>query len=139
MVKLKEVTTISILSDTKKVLGIADDYDVFDTDIKMHINATIATLTQLGVGPLTGFTVVSGDETWETFLGTDPKLNHAQTYIYNWVRLRFDPPSSSHAVTAIKEDIRELEWRLNVTMEKTLYVDPEPVPAEESVLDGGGP
>ena len=41
----------SILKSTKNILGIADDYDVFDLQIMTHINSAFSTLTQLGVGP----------------------------------------------------------------------------------------
>ncbi len=41
----------SILTSTKKILGIAEDYIVFDLDIMTYINAAFSTLTQLGIGP----------------------------------------------------------------------------------------
>ena len=40
----------SILNDIKKMLGITEDYDVFDTDIMVHINGAIGILNQLGIG-----------------------------------------------------------------------------------------
>ena len=39
----------SILVSIKKLLGIAEDYNYFDQDIIMHINAALMILTQLGV------------------------------------------------------------------------------------------
>lgn len=133
------MTIISILSDVKKLLGFAEDYTVFDVDITLHINSTIATLTQIGVGPPAGFAIDDGTEEWEAFIGTDPRLNPAKTVIYQKARLRFDPPTSSFAVAAIEEDIKEQIWRLNVTMEETIYTDPDPDTENETVLDGGGP
>ena len=47
----------SILKSTKKILGIAEDYTVFDLDIITHINSAFSTLTQLGVGPVEGFII----------------------------------------------------------------------------------
>ena len=47
--------TDSILTSTKKILGIAEVYEVFDLDIITHINATFSVLDQLGVGPAGGF------------------------------------------------------------------------------------
>ena len=41
----------SILTSIKKLLGIAEEYEHFDVDIIMHINAAFSVLTQLGVGP----------------------------------------------------------------------------------------
>ena len=45
----------SILTSIKKMLGISEEYDIFDADIVMHINSVFMTLTQLGVGPAEGF------------------------------------------------------------------------------------
>ena len=45
----------SILTSIKKLLGIAEEYTQFDSDIIMHINSVFTTLTQLGVGPSEGF------------------------------------------------------------------------------------
>ena len=47
----------SILLSTKKILGIAADYTVFDEDIILHINSVFSTLHQLGLGPVTGFVI----------------------------------------------------------------------------------
>ena len=52
----------SILISTKKILGIAEDYTVFDLDIITHINTAFSTLTQLGVGPAEGFMNGTADE-----------------------------------------------------------------------------
>ena len=47
----------SILNSIKKLLGIAEDYACFDMDITLQINSALSVLTQIGVGPETGFTV----------------------------------------------------------------------------------
>ena len=41
----------SILTSTKKLLGIEDDDTSFDLDVLIHINTALAILNQLGVGP----------------------------------------------------------------------------------------
>ena|ERR1700741_1166591 len=120
----------SILTDTKKVLGLEEDYEVFDVDILMHINSAFSTLTQLNVGPADGLTIEDKDATWDTFLGDDPRLNAAKTYVYLRVRLLFDPPSTQYLVQALQEQVKELEWRLNVT------VDTNPLnPSLEKLLE----
>lgn len=118
----------SILTSTKKILGIADDYDVFDLDIIMHINAAIATLTQIGVGPSEGFFIEDASTTWEAFLGTDPQLNSAKQYVFLRVRVLFDPPQTSYLVEAFNQQIQQHEWRLNVYKESTIWTDPDPDP-----------
>lgn len=104
----------SILSSTKKLLGVAEEYDVFDIDILTHINAAISTLHQLGIGPEAGLYVEDDSSTWSELLGTDPRLNIARTYIYQKVRLGFDPPATSFGIKAIQDQISEAEWRLSV-------------------------
>jgi hypothetical protein len=116
----------SILSSTKKSLNLAEDYTAFDDDIIMHINSAFSTLWQLGVGPVGGFMIEDKEPTWDAFLGSDPRLNHVKSYVFLRVKLLFDPPQSGYATSAIKEQIKELEWRLNVQREDTQWVDPNP-------------
>lgn len=107
----------SILDSTKHALGMVAEYSVFDADIMMHINSAFSTLSQLGVGPAEGFMITGKDETWDTFLGTDPRLNMVRSYVYLRSRLLFDPPQVSFVLEGIKQQIQELEWRLNVQSE----------------------
>ena len=114
----------SILDSVKKVLGIEADYTQFDPDIILHINTVLAILAQLGVGPSAGFVIEDSTATWADFLGDDPALNPSKSYIYLRVRLLFDPPTTSYLVTSLNEQIREMEWRLNVHREGESWVDP---------------
>lgn len=113
--------TDSILDSTKKVLGIAADYDEFDTDILMNINSVFSTLNQLGIGPVEGFTIEDSVPTWDAFLMGDHRLNFVKTYVHLKVRLVFDPPTTAHMLNAMQEQIKELEWRINVVRENILY------------------
>lgn len=124
----------SILTSTKKVLGIEDSYTAFDEDIIMHVNSVFSTLHQLGIGPDNGFFITDNTATWDTFLSGDPRLNSVRTYMYLKVRLLFDPPGTSFHINALENQIEELEWRLNVTREYSQWPTPEP---EELILDGG--
>lgn len=117
----------SILTSTKKILGIAGDYDAFDLDIITHINSVFATLTQLGVGPVEGFMIEDSVAVWGDLLGADPRLNSVKTYVYLRVRMLFDPPATSHLVDAFKQQVQEFEWRLNVQREGESWVDPNPI------------
>lgn len=134
--------TDSILTSIKKNLGVVEDYIVFDSDITMYINSAFATLTQLGVGPAEGFMIEDKTATWTTFLGTDPRLNPVKTYVQLRVRMLFDPPQTSYLVEAMKQQILEHEWRLNVHMEGIIWTDPDPDLddlVEDPILDGGNP
>lgn len=120
---------MSILNDTKKILGIGVDYTAFDEDILMHINSAFSTLNQLGVGPRDGFQISDETATWDTFV-VDSRLNPVKTYIYLRVRLLFDPPGTSYHIEAMTRQIKELEWRLNVIREEVIYDDPSTVEDE---------
>lgn len=107
----------SILNSVKKILGVAADYDAFDTDIIIHINSVFSTLNQLGLGPTDGFMIEDDSAVWEDFLLGDMRLNHVKTYTYLRVRVLFDPPTTGFTLTALQEQIKELEWRLSVFRE----------------------
>lgn len=116
--------TSSILTSTKKILGIEEEYTAYDLDIITHINSVFSTLSQLGIGPEAGFAIEDAATTWDTFLGTDPNLNAVKTYVYLRVRMLFDPPSTSYAQDSMRKQIEEIEWRLNVYREGTAWIDP---------------
>lgn len=108
----------SILTSIKKMLGIAEDYTHFDADIIMHINSVLMTLTQLGVGPSSGFYIEDETASWTEFIPDMTKLQAVKTYIYLKVRLLFDPSSlGSATLAAYERQCQELEWRLNVGAE----------------------
>lgn len=111
----------SILDSTKKILGLDPEYDVFDVDIISHINSAFFTLNQLGVGPAEGFMILDNTSKWTWFLDGQINLNAVKTYVYLRVRLLFDPPQTSFAISAMEKQIQELEWRLNVHREGVTY------------------
>lgn len=110
----------SILTSVKKMLGIPEDYEHFDADIIMHINSVFMILTQLGVGPAEGFTIMDEDAIWSDFIQDKKTIESVKSYMYLKVRLLFDPPLSSAVLDSMNRLISELEWRLNVA------VDPDP-------------
>lgn len=107
----------SILTSIKKLLGVAEDYKQFDSDIIMHINTVILNLTQLGIGPSTGFYIEDEYSEWGDFLQDETKLQAVKSYIYLKVKLLFDPPLSGSVIESMNHMISELEWRLNVAAE----------------------
>lgn len=114
----------SILNTIKKMLGLDANYTAFDTDIIVHINSALMTLTQLGVGSPSGFSITSSLATWQDFIGTASDLEAIKSFIYLKTRLAFDPPATSFVLEAIKAMISEYEWRINV------QVDTDPSPLE---------
>ena len=109
----------SILTSIKKMLGIAEEYNHFDSDILMHINTVFMNLAQIGVGPSEGFVVENDNIAWSDFIqdGLNPRVEWVKSYVYLKVRLLFDPPTSSIHTEAINRNISELEWRLNLAAE----------------------
>ena len=107
----------SILTSIKKLLGITEEYENFDQDIIMHINSAFMILNQLGVGPKSGFSINDKSSTWDEFIPESSNLEAVKTYVHLKVKLMFDPPLSSTVIEAIKSQINELEWRLNVSVD----------------------
>ena len=116
---------MSILNSTKKILGISEDYTVFDLDIITHINTAFSTLTQLGVGPAQGFMIEDADAVWTDFIADDIQYNSVKSYVFLRVRQLFDPPTTSYLIAAYDKQIQELEWRLNVHREETGWTYPD--------------
>ena len=133
----------SILTSTKKALNLDPTYTVFDEDIILMINGVFGTLNQLGVGPELGFQIEDSTKNWDLYLSNDPRQNDIKTYMFLRVRLLFDPPATSFLLTAVENQIKELEWRINERREESQWVDPNPVNEEildeDSVIDGGTP
>lgn len=107
----------SILTSVKKMLGIAEEYDHFDADLIMHINSVLTILGQLGVGPAEGFFIEDDEAEWTDFVPDMYNLQFIKTYVYQKVKLLFDPPQSASAIEALNRSISELEWRINVQVD----------------------
>lgn len=108
----------SILTSTKKLAGLAEEYDHFDPDIIMYINFVFLTLKQIGVGPSEGFVITDEAATWDSFIPDNEILRESiKAYMGAKVRIQFDPPTSSSHLDALKRQIDEYEWRLNLEAE----------------------
>lgn len=128
----------SILTSTKKMLSIAPSDDSFDMDVIMHINGVFSTLHQLGVGPDEGFMIEDEDDEWDDYLDTGRDrvmLNMVKILMFLEIRMIFDPPASSFALGALKDQADEKKWRLNVMAEDKNWL---PTDADiVLVIDGG--
>lgn len=130
----------SILTQTKRVLGLGEDYLAFDPDVIMHINSTFSTLHQLGVGPPNGFMIEDATKTWDLFLGGDPTINSVKSYVYICVRILFDGNSlSPETLRAFKEQKAEFEWRLMVAKDPYDPTNFDPDDDDALIIDGGSP
>lgn len=107
----------SILTSIKKLLGIDEEYDIYDPDIIIHINSVFMNLKQMGVGPAGGFRIEGEDAVWSDYTTDSEEIESVKTYIYLKVKLIFDPPLTSAVLESMKQLINEFEWRLNVEAE----------------------
>lgn len=108
----------SIFLTIKKMIGLDADYHAFDTDILADLNSTLTIVCQLGVGPKKPFVVTGESETWDDFFGENKDLLElTKSYIYQRVKLMFDPPSSGVLNEAVERQLKEYEWRLVVAVE----------------------
>lgn len=102
----------SILNSIKKMLGVNSEDTSFDDELILYINGALMVMTQLGVGPKTGFSITSQNETWTQFLEGRTDVDLVFSNVYLRVRLIFDPPTNSFLVAAIEKQIKEYDWRI---------------------------
>ena len=102
----------SILKTVRQMIGPSASYDVFDTDLIIHINAAFSRLCQLGVGPERPFSIHGDDEKWSDFGLPEGYQEEVKQYVYLKTKLIFDPPASSAVQNAYQETVNMLEWTL---------------------------
>lgn len=107
----------SILIDIKKMLGIDKDYTDFDVDVVIAINSVISTLYQIGIESAKDYSIVDAENTWSELSLDEGLLNLVKPYVYMKVRTMFDPPNNSFLLDSIKNQVSELEFRINFQAE----------------------
>lgn len=122
----------SILTSTKKMIGLGETYTPFDLDVITHINTALSYMQQLGIGPADGLAIEDNTVLWTELGLPTNQLSMVKTYIFMKTRMMFDPPSTSFLVEAMKAEITEHEVRLNVLREGNLI--PVTIPTGEVVL-----
>lgn len=107
----------SILQTMKEMLTGYPEDENFNTELIVHINSMIMTLNRIGVGK-NGFLITGESETWSDFLGeNENEFEGVKTYMYNKIRLIFDPPTNSFIVESLERSINEFEWNLYINAE----------------------
>lgn len=102
----------SILLTVKKLIGVPQDYNVFDVDLITHINTTFDALNQMGLGPDEGFSISDESTTWSEYTTYGKEFNMVRSYMALKVRTLFDPPSNASLFTVFDGQLKEYEWRL---------------------------
>lgn len=107
----------SILDTIKQMLGIDPTDESFDNELIIFINGELSSIQKLGVGP-EGYKIKDKENVWTEFLGTRTDLEEIKTNIYLRVRLLFDPPQNSFAITALKDKISEGNFYIELYRDK---------------------
>lgn len=111
---MSEVTiNDSILETVRKLIGGEENGEAFDQDLIIHINSVFEILYQLGVGTDTPFYITDETSKWSDFID-GARFRSCVSYVVLRVKILFDTPNSSFVTSAIKDEMRELEWRLTV-------------------------
>jgi len=130
---------VSILDSIKQMHGITSEDISFDKEFIMHINGALMIMTQLGVGPVEGYSITSKDQTWAQFLQDRTDLDLVFNDVYLRVKLIFDPPQNSFLVTAIERQIKEYDWRIEAWHKPIMSVAQTYEPAIEEEYDAYDP
>lgn len=113
----------SILNDIKSLCGIPEDVLDFDTALLIHCNTVFSGLTQMGLGPNTGFYIIDNTWTWDDLIEGEVNLHNIKSYVYLKVKLLFDPPANATIITSMNAQISEIEWRIRMELENAMGGD----------------
>lgn len=112
----------SILNSVKKLIGIDEDDDSFDTDLILCINSVFVITQQIGVGNDDNFQITGSEEKWSDLPINQSAISMLKTYVAHRVQQMFDPPSGA-AKDALERIISEEEYRLNMAYD--IYITGE--------------
>lgn len=110
----------SILNDIKVLCGIPIDVKDFDTVLVLHCNTVFAGLTQMGLGPSTGFYISDDTYIWADIINGDVNLHNVKTYVYLKVKMLFDPPANATLLQSMEAQAKEYEWRICIELENAI-------------------
>ncbi len=109
----------SILYTIKTLLGPNVEDPHFDTELIPYINTEFWKLWDRGVGPASPFKIEDASSIWSDFMDTVEHLEAIKTCVYYGVKLKFDPPTQTAHLQAMKEEYAELQYRLQTDCDKT--------------------
>lgn len=105
----------SILYSIKQMIGVPVESTDYDTDLIIHINSVFSTMTQLGIGPKSGFAITGPNDLWTDFIADDKKIAMYKSYMFMKVKLIFDSTTlSGSVIEAYNKLISEFEWRAHI-------------------------
>lgn len=114
---IPELDRESILDSTKIFCKLPAGYNVYDDELICLINVELNTANQAGVG-VVGFQISDNTSKWVDFLGENESVQSlAKQFVWQRVKVKFDPPASQFVQQAILDSTNELIWRANVQAE----------------------
>lgn len=121
-----ELDKTSILDSTKVFCKLPAGYDVYDDELVMLINVELNTLNQAGIG-VVGFQITDNTSKWNDFLGEEEeRLSLAKQFVWQRVKVKFDPPATQYVQQAILDSTNEMIWRANVQAEGSFDTEGDP-------------
>lgn len=116
----------SILDSTKTFCKLPAGYDVYDDELIMLINVELNALNQAGIG-VVGFQISDNTSKWNDFLGDEEtKQSLAKQFVWQRVKVKFDPPANQFVQQAILDSTNEMIWRANVQAEGSFDTEGDP-------------
>ena len=112
----------SILSDLKPLLGIEEEYTVYDKELIAYINGFLLTAWQIGLIKDRKIVVDENSEWSDVFV--DEISDRCKTWLAMNVRMTFDPPQGA-AAESIRHFIDEETWRLREQVESKVFNESE--------------
>lgn len=104
----------SVLITIKKMLGVEESYEAFDTELITHINSALFVAYNIGVQLSKNYLIDGPNITWSDICPDIDIIPLLKSYIGLKVRLLFDPPSTGVLHEAMERQVTEFEWRLYV-------------------------
>lgn len=102
-----------ILESVRVACNLDAECTDFDDELIPYTNLMLLGVTQMGVGPASGFSIKDADAEWSEFIDEeDPRSEAVKTYVGLKVRMLFDPPTNTTFAQALEKGIAEAEWRI---------------------------
>ena len=114
----------SILVSVRTSLGILPDFTEFDQELLVSINSALMAVSQLGIGPIDGFSITDDTAEWADLFDGVSNIEATKSYVILKTKMEFDPPGTSFLMTSYERQLDELGFRLMTE------VDPDFVPSE---------
>lgn len=116
---MADIDENSILDDIKKIQMIGPTDASFDLDIIIAINTAFIGLHDIGVGPSPAFQIHDKTTKWVEFIGAEANMASVKSYVALRVKQLFDLAATSYTIQAREEQLKKLEWQLQVNNDRT--------------------